>query len=318
MKRYFSILTLSFCLLYSQVIIAQDTTLFKYIPLKVNNLWVYYGTATTPIGHAEWYDKYNLTSTTQINGKTFFVVGHTRVFVNSYGTYFIHPVRLFQGNIPIRLDSINLNIYKSTNCGSYNVLLVDSLRAKKNDTSSTCDYHGNIVICRDTSLINIFNANRRSKRFEIHAFEGGNSQTYVKDVGVAVFDWHQMMESSNLFLRGCIIEGVLYGDTTFPVGIEKISNHIPDSYKLHQNYPNPFNPSTRIKFSIPPSKGARGMTQLIIYDILGREIATLVNEQLQPGTYEVEWDGSNYPSGVYFYKLITDDFINTKKMVLIK
>ncbi len=100
--------------------------------------------------------------------------------------------------------------------------------------------------------------------------------------------------------------------------LKKISTEIPNNFSLSQNYPNPFNPSTKITFSIPPSKGARGMTRLIIYDILGREISTLVNEQLQPGTYEVEWDGTNFPSGVYFYKLITSDFTETRKMVLVK
>ncbi|MGA2668492.1 MAG: SBBP repeat-containing protein [Ignavibacteria bacterium] len=106
------------------------------------------------------------------------------------------------------------------------------------------------------------------------------------------------------------------------IGIKRISSEVPDRYALYQNYPNPFNPSTKIKFDIPDfplMKGARGMSvRLTIFDLLGREIATLVNEQLKPGSYEVEWDGSNYPSGVYFYKLITGEFTKTMKMVLIK
>jgi photosystem II stability/assembly factor-like uncharacterized protein len=102
------------------------------------------------------------------------------------------------------------------------------------------------------------------------------------------------------------------------VGITNISGELPMNFSLSQNYPNPFNPATAIKFSIPPSKGARGMTRLIIYDILGREITTLVNEQLSPGTYEVEWVAGNYPSGVYFYKLKTVEFVETRKMVLVK
>jgi hypothetical protein len=116
-------------------------------------------------------------------------------------------------------------------------------------------------------------------------------------------------------------------------GITNTGSQIPKNFSLHQNYPNPFNPSTKIRFDIPPSKGVRGMTtQLIIYDVLGREVAALVDEELKPGTYEVEWDGSNYPSGVYFYKLILTDasapangtgplsikYSETKKMVLIK
>ena len=101
-----------------------------------------------------------------------------------------------------------------------------------------------------------------------------------------------------------------------------------NEFSLSQNYPNPFNPVTKIKFSIPTplnppfAKGGTakpgGLVKLIIYDILSREVAILVNEQLSPGTYEAELDASNYPSGVYFYKLITSDYSQTRKMVLIK
>ena len=100
------------------------------------------------------------------------------------------------------------------------------------------------------------------------------------------------------------------------VGIQPISNILPKSFSLSQNYPNPFNPSTKIKFSIPGSSVAQ--TFLSVYDILGKEITTLVNEQLKPGSYEVEWNAANYPSGVYYYKLTSGDFTETKKMVLIK
>jgi len=102
--------------------------------------------------------------------------------------------------------------------------------------------------------------------------------------------------------------------TICAIGIQPISKEIPSSFSLSQNYPNPFNPSTNIKFELPKSN----YVTLKIYDALGREIATLINEKLAPGTYEVEWNGSNYPSGVYFYRLITDNFSETKKMLMIK
>ena len=111
----------------------------------------------------------------------------------------------------------------------------------------------------------------------------------------------------------------------FTIEIKNISSIIPGKYNLYQNYPNPFNPSSKIRFDIannPLLRGAgeaRGVwTQLKIYDITGREISNLVNEQLSPGTYEVTFDGSNLPSGIYFFKLITGDFVRAKKMVLIK
>jgi Secretion system C-terminal sorting domain len=119
--------------------------------------------------------------------------------------------------------------------------------------------------------------------------------------------------------------GISYCGCT-PSGIESNNNSIPNEYSLSQNYPNPFNPVTKIKFSLPsvrspldnPSEGGAISTRLIIYDVLGREVVTLLNEQLHPGSYSVDWDASNYPSGVYFYKLEAGVYIQTKKMVLIK
>ena len=98
-----------------------------------------------------------------------------------------------------------------------------------------------------------------------------------------------------------------------------IGSEIPEKYSLYQNYPNPFNPTTNIKFEFPLSKGGlKGVVTLKVFDITGKEIQTLVNEQLQPGTYEVTFDGSNLPSGVYFYKLSAGEFVETKKLVLLK
>jgi hypothetical protein len=87
---------------------------------------------------------------------------------------------------------------------------------------------------------------------------------------------------------------------------------------LYQNYPNPFNPVTKIRLDIAPASCCNKSTLLIIYDLLGQELVTLVNEPLVAGTYEVEWDASNFPSGVYFYTLSSDTYKETKKMVLIK
>ena len=87
-----------------------------------------------------------------------------------------------------------------------------------------------------------------------------------------------------------------------------------NSFSLAQNYPNPFNPNTKIQFSISKSVFAK----LTIYDITGRVMAILVNEDLKPGIYEVEWDASHRASGVYYYKLETESYTETKKMVLIK
>ena len=99
-----------------------------------------------------------------------------------------------------------------------------------------------------------------------------------------------------------------------PIGIQPISNEIPVRFAMYQNYPNPFNPVTKIKFDIPKS----GNTKIIIYDALGRQVTELINQHLNPGKYEADWDASNFPSGVYFYKLNSEFYSETKKMVLIK
>ena len=113
--------------------------------------------------------------------------------------------------------------------------------------------------------------------------------------------------------------GYIYRTTLNTIGVKKLSELLPSSFKLYQNYPNPFNPATTIKFDIP-SAGARYIVpiQIVIYDVLGKQIARLLNEKLSPGSYSVTWDAVNYPSGVYFYKLISDGYVVTKKMILVK
>ncbi len=101
-----------------------------------------------------------------------------------------------------------------------------------------------------------------------------------------------------------------------PIGISEISNSLPDQYSLSQNYPNPFNPLTKIEFAISGQSVAQ--TFLSVYDVLGNEVAVIVNQDLKPGVYEVDWDASSYPSGVYFYKLQAGEFSQTKKMILVK
>jgi hypothetical protein len=108
--------------------------------------------------------------------------------------------------------------------------------------------------------------------------------------------------------------------------VEPVSGTVPDEFNLGQNYPNPFNPTTKIRFDIPSSKvydpaltGIRGKTvRLAIYDLLGREVTELINGEFNAGKYEITFDGTKYSAGVYFYKLITSEYTETRKMVLVK
>ena len=104
----------------------------------------------------------------------------------------------------------------------------------------------------------------------------------------------------------------MYNETL--IGITSNQNEIPKNYALLQNYPNPFNPTTNIRFNLPKS----GVVTLKVYNILGKEVATLVNGNLIAGSYNYNWNASGYASGVYFYRLQTGEFTQTKKMILVK
>jgi hypothetical protein len=143
------------------------------------------------------------------------------------------------------------------------------------------------------------------------------------DTQIVVMGFVINRSGSNNFQNICALQSMsdsalkyYYKDfaTCTSIGIQPISSEIPVKFALYQNYPNPFNPVTQIKFNIAKS----GNAKITIYDAIGRQITKLLDEQLTPGTYRADWDASNYPSGVYFYKLTTEYYTQTKKMVLVK
>jgi len=153
--------------------------------------------------------------------------------------------------------------------------------------------------------------------------ENGNT-LWTRTVGEAGNDWGYSVQQTTD--GGYIVCG-----TTEPFGVGSgdiwlikleadspsvVDNEIRivDSYSLEQNYPNPFNPSTKIRYSVPQSSNV----VIKVFDVLGNEIETLVNEEKSIGTYELTWYATNLPSGVYFYQLNAGEFINTKKMILLK
>jgi hypothetical protein len=121
----------------------------------------------------------------------------------------------------------------------------------------------------------------------------------------------------------CFSDNYLFIGTNFNVwkrplneiiGVKVLSSNVPVYYSLNQNYPNPFNPTTNIRYQIKSSN----FVSLKIYDIVGKEVAILVSEKQNPGVYEIDWNASEYSSGVYFYRLEAGDYSQTKKMILLK
>lgn len=153
----------------------------------------------------------------------------------------------------------------------------------------------------------------------------GLTGTIMKSINSGL-SWTPQTSGTSVFLSSVdfidSLTGYACGDAgtilkTTNGGITSVSgnqNQTPQEFSLSQNYPNPFNPKSNIKYQISKLSEVK----LVILDILGREVAVLINEQLSPGSYEVEWDGSDYSSGVYFYKLITGYYSETRKMILLK
>lgn len=126
--------------------------------------------------------------------------------------------------------------------------------------------------------------------------------------------------ADNVIVTGSYVSGGTTGTDIYTIryadlhGVKPISSEVPNSFNLEQNYPNPFNPVTNIRFDINKS----AFVKIAIYDLLGREVAVLVNENLKPGKYETNWNAVNISSGIYFYRMFADDFSATKKMILNK
>jgi hypothetical protein len=161
----------------------------------------------------------------------------------------------------------------------------------------------------------------------------GNNYLYIAfaETGIKVYDVHNISNPQEVgyydtkgiaWSVDCWDDKIFVADSRY--GMPIIRNTLitnvndqqasPSEFQLSQNYPNPFNPSTKIKYSIPQSSNV----ELKIYDLLGNEMETLVNEEKVVGTYEIKWYAQNLPSGVYFYQLKAGQFIETKKMLLLK
>lgn len=190
--------------------------------------------------------------------------------------------------------------------------------------SLAVDDSGNVYVCGSTCITNsficddyvVFRLNKNGTRDWIRTYNG-------------TADWYDVAYNvlvdadRNVFVTGVSsTEPVIGGDADIitikysqnPTGVQPISGDIPKDYFLSQNFPNPFNPATNIKFELPKS----AFTKLTVYNMLGEEVSVLVNKELQAGNYEVNWNASKFSSGVYFYRLAANDYVVTKKMMLVK
>lgn len=199
------------------------------------------------------------------------------------------------------------NIYAGTNSG---VFISTNYGTDWNESSLSTQYIYSMALNGN----NLYAAN-------------GTGGVWVSNNGGA--NWTQRNEGfgglnvQNVYISGSYIYASAYTGSNHSVfrrplselvGIIQASQEIPERFTLSQNYPNPFNPSTKIKFDIPKSS----FVKLAVYDILGQEVALLVDKELNPGSYEFLLEASLLSSGTYFYRLQTEGFTQTRKMLLIK
>jgi hypothetical protein len=296
---------------------AIDTVSIRYFPMHVGDFWVY--NCNNWGGLPPWSTTYKSKATV------------VQSFVRENHTYYIitsHPSIAYNDcfNFLLRTDSISgtLRRYDSLNSwcyGYYKERLIDSLSANVGDSIKSCTSLGKKCTIIDT--INIFGFSKIRKIFVLfHSYGGPNEITRInymtKDFGQTQYEEDAYFSGGSqvhirMTLIGCRINGIVYGDTSM-VPAKNPNTEIPVRFELYQNFPNPFNNTSNLKFQIVNT----GDVKLVVYDIMGREVQTLVNESLKPGTYEVTFDGSNLPSGVYYYRIVAGDFVKSKSMILIK
>lgn len=251
------------------------------------------------------------------------------------------------GRLYTCIDSLaNILIYNSSNYGN-NWFLVSQ------DISQKCNAYslfsiGNLFFC-GTSLGVYKSTNYGTNWALIPGIPGniglfgfasvGTKSIFISAWNKGVFisndygqTWIQRNEGLTTLYSTSIYkyENFLFLGTNYPgtifrrplnevISVKNISSEIPDKFKLYQNYPNPFNPTTSIRYKVSRHGGSSINIKLVVYNILGEEIETLVNEKQQPGIYEVIFNGINLSSGIYFYSLIVGGkSIDTKKLILLK
>lgn len=233
------------------------------------------------------------------NDNSYFITGSTSTWSESKNILLIKTendgdtlfVRNYDGNIP--------NLFSRDDYGVYVKKLNNNKIILGGNGFTSWDYKPLLVIILADSVGNII--------WE-HTIENEISSKLM------TLDISQEKKLYYLGTENILPNNVFIIKTSYDVTSTLENNTLHTDYKLYQNYPNPFNPTTKIKYSIPQTS----YVTIKVYDILGKEIETIVNEEKPIGNYEIEFDGSKLTSGVYFYKMKVGSFINTKKFILIK
>jgi hypothetical protein len=275
---------------------------FDWFPLAINNRWIYEVTILDE--NCSWsvdqyYERNIITKDTLINGQTYFK---------------FEPALAFNYQF-VRIDSTEgkLLAISPFDPNPAEIAIYDFLMELGDTVLFTpIEPFGGFTLVNQEALF-IFGENRSVK--ELMAL-GFLPPPYSLVYGIGYYrDSFCEFGGHRRELIGCVINDVVYGDTTF-TDVDDELNLLPTVYKLEQNYPNPFNPSTKISWQSPVGS----WQTLKVYDVIGREVATLVDEYRNAGSYNLEFriESLELSSGIYFYQLNARDYVETKKMMYLK
>ncbi|MBU1098554.1 MAG: T9SS type A sorting domain-containing protein [Bacteroidetes bacterium] len=290
MKLKIIFFAFSFSLLASNVIHCQESKKFSYFPLSVGNKW-FFSQGNDGI----------IKLKLEIQKDTILNDGHSYVKFNLYSVGIDSSSILIEdGYSYLRRENNLLFEYPDITIMDYDMSIGDTVFSFRNEPYPS-------------RLDTVINKNVFGRELSTYyfSFTPYDFFTYTDSIGFNTFwatSWHNWVPE---YLLGCEIDGKVFGDVI--TGIKNI-NELSVDYKLYQNYPNPFNPTTIIQYSIPKA----GFVSLIIYDMLGKEIATLVKDYKNTGVYKVVFNESKMASGIYFYTLSSGKYKKTNKMILLR
>ncbi len=290
-----ALLLLIFLFLTAHVNFAQVDTSVVY-PLQIGNLWDYstggneiFKTVvdTVTLSNAKRYAKLKCVNLRHIGETKFYFLREENKKIYCYESYLNKEVVKYDLSVPA--DSF----WFTEDIPGYGYV-VDKYKTFNDWLGDTTYYYRFLPADIDTSVSPPI----------ISYVVDVSSIGFLQGIGVAYEFFH--------VLQGAKIGNKIYGHVT--VGVEKSENEIPTKFELFQNYPNPFNPSTNIVYQIPKA----GFVQIKVFDVLGREVTTLVNEEQTPGKYEITFKAGNLTGGVYLLEMSTGGFVQTRKMLLVK
>lgn len=300
---------------------ANQTWNFSGIIRRDSSVSTWVASNTTP--YAAQFPASDIASTSDNSDYSYYTSSSSSLLYNGYGSSFqvnsySNPETILQ--YPFTYSSNFSDTYSSVyNNGIANSYLDGTITSTgdawgtlvlPNGTFNNALRVKNVTVQRDSTNIGGFN--------NVLEFTSTAYSWFVPNKKFPVFDIRYnsgVVNGTQTFS----LKLVTYNPDNPTIGITQLNTNVADDYKLDQNYPNPFNPSTKIKFDIAAGdRNSDAMVKLTVYDQLGKEVSTLVKENLSPGSYEYSWNAGNLAGGIYYYTLTSGNFTDTKKMILIK